>query len=125
MKWFRPILTDSGGYQVFSLAQGKRGQDNLVKIREDGVRFKSYLDGSEHFFSPEKVIDIQLDLGSDIMMPLDYCPSAEADKEEISEAVRLTSKWFEMAWITIRRRRRKESFRELCLRLFKEVHTQT
>lgn len=98
MNWPKPILTDSGGYQVFSLAQGKRGQGSLVKIQENGVEFRSYLDGSKHFFSPEKVIDIQLDLGSDIMMPLDYCPSAEASEKEIAEAVRLTSKWFEMAW---------------------------
>ena len=98
MKWTKPILTDSGGYQVFSLAQGKRGQENLVKIKETGVEFQSYIDGSKHFFSPEKVIDIQFDLGSDIMMPLDWCPSAEATKKEIAEAVRLTSKWFELAW---------------------------
>ncbi len=98
MKWTKPILTDSGGYQVFSLAQGKRGQENLVKIKETGVEFQSYIDGSKHFFSPEKVIDIQFGLGSDIMMPLDWCPSAEATKKEIAEAVRLTSKWFELAW---------------------------
>lgn len=98
MNWSKPILTDSGGYQIFSLSQGKRGQGSLVRIKENGVEFRSYLDGSKHFLSPEKVIDIQLDLGSDIMMPLDFCPSANVTKEEIAEAVRLTGKWFEKAW---------------------------
>ena len=120
--WNKPILTDSGGYQVFSLGryknnsrkselfsmstQAQTGLVNndenkdveLVKITDDGVKFKSFIDGSEHFFTPEKVIDIQLDLGSDIIMPLDYCPSAEADKNEIEHAVDLTNKWFKIAF---------------------------
>ncbi len=95
MHWDKPILTDSGGYQVFSLAQAK---DSLVKIKEDGVEFKSYKDGSKHMFTPEKVIDYQLTIGSDIMMPLDFCPSAEATHEEIEKAVDITSSWFEKAW---------------------------
>ncbi|MFA6423208.1 MAG: tRNA guanosine(34) transglycosylase Tgt [Patescibacteria group bacterium] len=104
--WNKPILTDSGGYQVFSLGKNKfkisNDEDNdfgeLVKITDEGVEFKSFIDGSKHFFSPEKVIDIQLDLGSDIIMPLDYCPSAEADKSEIERAVDLTNIWFERAY---------------------------
>lgn len=95
--WNRPILTDSGGYQVFSLSQGKRGSQNLVKILDEGVEFKSYKDGSKHLFTPERVIDIQLTIGSDIMMPLDFCPSAEAEYKEISKAVDITTKWFEKA----------------------------
>jgi len=95
MHWDRPILTDSGGYQVFSLSQGN---DSLVKIREDGAEFRSYKDGSKHMFTPEGVIDYQLIIGSDIMMPLDYCPSAEASHDEIEKAVETTSKWFEKAW---------------------------
>lgn len=102
MSWDRPILTDSGGYQVFSLGSGRReeGKDakSLVKIKETGVEFSSHLDGSKHLFTPEKVIDIQATLGADIMMPLDYCPSANAPREEIEKAVDLTSKWFEKAW---------------------------
>ncbi|MFA6963594.1 MAG: tRNA guanosine(34) transglycosylase Tgt [Patescibacteria group bacterium] len=93
MGWDKPILTDSGGYQVFSLAKNS----DLVKITEDGVEFKSHLDGSKHFFTPEKVIDIQLDLGVDILMPLDVCPSGTASKEEIEEAVRLTIAWAKRA----------------------------
>lgn len=95
MNWSGPILTDSGGYQVFSLSEGKEG--SLVKITEEGVTFQSVYDGSKHLFTPEKVIDIQTNLGSDIMMPLDVCPSAEAVKSEILNAVELTSKWFERA----------------------------
>ncbi len=64
MNWSRPILTDSGGFQVYSLS-------DLRKLKKDGVEFRSHLDGSKHFFSPEKVILIQRSIGSDIMMPLD------------------------------------------------------
>ncbi|MCU0406031.1 MAG: tRNA guanosine(34) transglycosylase Tgt, partial [Ignavibacteriaceae bacterium] len=66
MNWQKPILTDSGGYQVYSLS-------SLRKLKEDGVEFRSHLDGSSHFFSPEKVIQIQRSIGSDIMMVLDEC----------------------------------------------------
>ena len=67
MNWDKPILTDSGGFQVFSLGE-------LRKIKEEGVHFRSHLDGSKHFLSPEKSIEIQNNLGSDIMMVLDECP---------------------------------------------------
>jgi queuine tRNA-ribosyltransferase len=101
MNWQKPILTDSGGYQVFSLSQNKsqneeansRSIENLVKITLDGVEFKSHLDGSKHFFTPEKVIQIQLDLGVDVLMPLDVCPSGKATKEEVKKAVDLTIGW--------------------------------
>lgn len=95
MHWNLPILTDSGGYQVFSLARAK---NSLVKIKENGAEFRSYKDGSKHMFTPEGVIDYQLIIGSDILMPLDYCPSAEASHDEIEKAVDITSKWFEKAW---------------------------
>jgi queuine tRNA-ribosyltransferase len=86
MAWPGPILTDSGGYQVFSLS-------GLRKVSDEGVRFRSHIDGSERFLSPEKVIDIQLALGSDLMMVLDECPSSEADRESIVRAVRRTLNW--------------------------------
>lgn len=95
MNWNGPILTDSGGYQVFSLSQGK---NSLVKIKNNGVEFRSYKDGSRHMFTPEGVIDYQLTIGSDIMMPIDFCPSAEASYEEIERAVDITSNWFDKAW---------------------------
>lgn len=104
MRWEKPILTDSGGYQVFSLGkkpdklsansyQLSAGRNSLVRISSDGVEFKSHLDGSKHFFTPEKVIDIQLDLGVDILMPLDVCPAGDASKKEIERAVVLTLEW--------------------------------
>lgn len=84
--WNTPILTDSGGYQVFSLS-------GLRKIREDGVEFRSHLDGSKHFFTPERVIDIQRNLGSDIMMVLDECVPYDADYQYTVHSVALTSRW--------------------------------
>jgi len=96
MGWTSPILTDSGGYQVFSLSQGREGK-SLVKITNKGVEFSSYKDGSKHLFTPEKVVDIQFSIGSDIMMPLDWCPSAEASDAEVEKAVDMTTSWFERA----------------------------
>ncbi len=102
MNWGGGVLTDSGGYQVFSLGEYRNYQtkvkEPLSKIVKRGVWFRSHLDGSKHLFTPEKVIDIQLDLGSDIIMPLDYCPSADADRAEIEKAVLVTNLWFKRAW---------------------------
>ena len=70
--WDRPILTDSGGFQVFSLSANR-------KLKEEGVTFRSHIDGSKHLFTPEKVVDIQRSIGSDIMMALDECPSGKSD----------------------------------------------
>jgi queuine tRNA-ribosyltransferase len=103
MRWDRPILTDSGGYQVFSLGKknpvGANGRSpkNLVKITEQGVHFKSHLDGSKHFFTPEKVIDIQRNLGSDIMMVLDECAPYPCTKEYAKSAMNRTHNWAEQA----------------------------
>tara|TARA_B100000945_G_scaffold63289_1_gene47272 strand:+ start:919 stop:2046 length:1128 start_codon:yes stop_codon:yes gene_type:complete len=90
MNWNGIILTDSGGYQVYSL-QGMR------KISNDGVTFQSHLDGSKHHFTPEKVVDIQRSIGSDIMMMLDVCPPGDADKAKWIEALNLTTKWAKRA----------------------------
>jgi queuine tRNA-ribosyltransferase len=84
--WNGPILTDSGGFQVFSLQA-------LRKISEDGVEFRSHRDGSKHFFSPEKVISIQRNLGSDIMMVLDECVPFGADKDYTAKSLALTTRW--------------------------------
>lgn len=86
MNWDKPILTDSGGFQVFSLAK-------LRKIKDDGVEFSSHIDGSKHFFTPEKVIDIQNILGSDIMMPLDECVPYPAEHDYTKKSLKLTHKW--------------------------------
>jgi queuine tRNA-ribosyltransferase len=86
MNWDRPILTDSGGFQVFSLS-------DLKKIREDGVEFKSPVDGSMHFFTPEKVIQIQRNLDSDIIMPLDECPAPDVSRSYAEKSTDLTLRW--------------------------------
>ena len=90
MNWNRPILTDSGGFQVFSLSQFR-------KITPDGVKFKSHIDGAEHFLTPESVIDIQTTLGSDIMMVLDECPPYPAERKYIEESLDLTLAWAKRA----------------------------
>ena len=86
MNWDRPILTDSGGYQVFSL-------EELRTIEEDGVDFQDHLSGDRHFFSPEKVIEIQETLGSDIMMAFDECPPADASEEYMRDSMARTTRW--------------------------------
>ncbi len=86
MNWSKPILTDSGGYQVFSLSE-------LRKLKADGVEFRSHLDGSKHFFTPKKVIDIQRSIGSDIMMVLDECTPYPCDYDYAVKSTELTSNW--------------------------------
>ena len=88
MGWSGPILTDSGGFQVFSLAV-------LRKITEKGVEFQSHIDGSKHFLTPEDIIEIQLDLGSDVLMPLDECVHYPAERDYAAESLRLTKIWAE------------------------------
>ena len=88
MNWNHPILTDSGGFQVFSLA-------DLNKITEDGVEFKSHLDGSKHFFSPEKSIDIQNKLGADIIMAFDECSDYGVSYEYARKALERTNHWLD------------------------------
>ncbi len=86
MGWDRPILTDSGGFQVFSLA-------SLRKVTDAGVEFQSHLDGSRHFFSPELSMEIQKSLGSDIVMAFDECPPYTLDKKQIAQSMERTLNW--------------------------------
>ncbi|MBD3360283.1 tRNA guanosine(34) transglycosylase Tgt [Candidatus Peregrinibacteria bacterium] len=100
INWDRPILTDSGGFQVFSLAQEKGFTKNKkfktsVKIDEDGVEFRSHLDGSRHYLTPEKVIKIQHDLGADIIMAFDECAPADSSESYFREAMTRTHNWAE------------------------------
>ena len=90
MSWPHPILTDSGGFQVMSLK-------SLGRVTEDGVWFRSHLDGSSHFLSPERAVEIQLALGSDIMMCLDECVEYPASHETLERAVGLTTRWAKRA----------------------------
>jgi len=86
--WDQPILTDSGGYQIFSLPE-------LRSMSEEGVRFKSHIDGSQHLFTPETVVDIQRFLGSDIMMVLDECTPYPCNEEYVDRSNELTIRWAE------------------------------
>jgi queuine tRNA-ribosyltransferase len=85
-RWSRPILTDSGGFQVFSLSE-------IRTITEEGVTFRSHIDGSRHLFTPERVMEIQRALGSDIAMAFDHCPPGQADRSLAEEASRRSLEW--------------------------------
>lgn len=89
--WERPILTDSGGFQVFSLAANR-------KLTEEGAWFRSHIDGSKHLFTPESVVDIERSIGADIMMALDECPPGTADIDYARKSLRLTQRWLERGW---------------------------
>ncbi|MEM7631133.1 MAG: tRNA guanosine(34) transglycosylase Tgt [Pseudomonadota bacterium] len=86
MNWDKPILTDSGGFQVMSLA-------GLRKLTEEGVTFKSHIDGSKHALTPERSMEIQRLLGSDIVMCFDECPALPADRDRIADSMRLSMRW--------------------------------
>ena len=88
MNWDKPILTDSGGFQVFSLGP-------LRKIKEEGVEFRSHLDGSKHFLSPEKATEIQNAIGSDIIMAFDECAPYPADRQYVKNSLERTTRWLE------------------------------
>ena len=86
MGWKRAVTTDSGGFQLFSLAE-------LRKIKEEGVEFQSHIDGTRHFFTPENIVDFQLTIGSDIIMPLDECVHYPATRDYVEDSVDLTLRW--------------------------------
>lgn len=89
--WKRPILTDSGGFQVFSLSANR-------KLKEEGAYFRSHIDGSKHLFTPEGVVDIQRSIGSDIMMALDECPPGDSDYQYAKKSLALTLRWLRRGW---------------------------
>jgi queuine tRNA-ribosyltransferase len=98
MRWDGPILTDSGGFQVFSLAE-------LRTLDDDGVTFRSHLDGSSHTFTPENVVDAQRDIGSDVMMVLDECPPGTVDEAHARRAAERTVRWAGRAFVRYRETR--------------------
>ncbi|MDE6459116.1 MAG: tRNA-guanine transglycosylase, partial [Muribaculum sp.] len=89
--WQKPILTDSGGFQVFSLSANR-------KLKEEGAWFRSHIDGSKHLFTPENVVDIQRIIGSDIMMALDECPPGTSDYDYAKKSLGLTLRWLKRGW---------------------------
>src|SRR5689334_17228741 len=97
MSWPRAILTDSGGFQVFSL-------DSLRKVTEEGVLFRSHLNGDQHMFTPESTIDVQAALGSDIMMVLDECLAYPASHEAARASTERTLRWARAAYVHYRKR---------------------
>ena len=114
MNWDRPILTDSGGFQVFSLGA-------MRKIREEGVEFRSHIDGSKHMLSPERSIEIQNALGADIIMAFDECTPYPADRSYVKDSLERTTRWL---------RRCKEYHKDtesasLCLGSCREACMQT
>src|SRR5256884_1450138 len=88
MSWDRAILTDSGGFQVFSL-------NELRKVNEEGVTFRSHLDGSSHFFSPESAMEAEIGLGADIIMAFDECTEYPADRVRARDSMEMTLRWAE------------------------------
>ncbi|MBI1316046.1 tRNA guanosine(34) transglycosylase Tgt [bacterium] len=92
MGWDRPMLTDSGGYQIFSLSEQR-------KLSEEGARFKSHIDGSMHFFSPESVVDIQRIIGADFIMAFDECPPYPAEQAYVAKSMELTHRWLDRCWM--------------------------
>ena len=91
MNWRKPILTDSGGFQVFSLSDNR-------KLTEEGAHFRSHIDGSKHLFTPEGVVDIERTIGADIMMALDECPPGMADYSYAKKSLGLTHRWLARGW---------------------------
>ncbi|MBD5365656.1 MAG: tRNA guanosine(34) transglycosylase Tgt [Bacteroides sp.] len=89
--WEKPILTDSGGFQVFSLS-------GIRKLTEEGVWFRSHIDGSKHLFTPENVVDIERSIGADIMMALDECTPGTADRQYARKSLDLTMRWLDRGW---------------------------
>lgn len=103
--WNKPILTDSGGFQVFSLS-------GIRKISEEGVQFRSHIDGSKHLFTPENVVDIQRSIGADIMMALDECPPGTSDYNYAKQSLELTLRWLDRGWKQFNQTEGKYGYRQ-------------
>ncbi|MDR2882398.1 MAG: tRNA guanosine(34) transglycosylase Tgt [Alistipes sp.] len=103
--WERPMLTDSGGFQVFSLADCR-------KITEEGCRFASHIDGSRHLFTPENVVDTQRSIGADIMMAFDECPPGTADRAYAEKSLELTHRWLARCWERYERTEPRYGYRQ-------------
>lgn len=113
--WQGPVLTDSGGFQVFSLGLGSKAEA-LAAVTDEGVKFRSHLDGSEIFLTPEKSIEIQHKIGADIIMAFDECTPDDADKEYAREALERTHRWAErsvQAWERLGRKSAQGNYQAL------------
>ena len=117
MGWERPILTDSGGYQVYSLS-GSR------KIQEEGVKFQSHIDGSYHFFTPERAIEIQRSIGADIIMAFDECTPYPCDYAYAKRSMHLTHRWLGRCFTAMEQTEPKYAMSKRCFRLYKAAPTK-
>ncbi|MEZ5104397.1 MAG: tRNA guanosine(34) transglycosylase Tgt [Draconibacterium sp.] len=104
-RWDKPILTDSGGFQVFSLG-------DIRKLSEEGARFQSHIDGSYHMFTPENVIDIQRSIGADIIMAFDECTPGNADFDYAKKSLELTQRWLERCFVQFRNTQPKYGYEQ-------------
>lgn len=118
MHWDKPILTDSGGFQVFSLGP-------LRKITEEGVEFRSHLDGSKHFLTPEKAMEIQNALGSDIMMAFDECAPYPATKEYVKNSLERTTRWLERCKVAHKNPEKQALFGIIQGGMYKDLREQS
>lgn len=118
MNWDKPILTDSGGFQVFSLGP-------LRKIKEEGVEFRSHLDGSKHFLSPEKATEIQNALGSDIIMAFDECAPYPADRQYVKNSLERTTRWLERCKVAHKYPERQALFGIVQGGMYKDLREQS
>ncbi|MFA6393368.1 MAG: tRNA guanosine(34) transglycosylase Tgt [Patescibacteria group bacterium] len=115
MGWDRPLVSDSGGFQIFSLIRNttrKNGKKPLGEIHEEGVYFKSPIDGSEQFLSPEKSIKIQFDLGTDIIIALDDCPPNHSSQPELKKSIERTIRWGERCFSEYHRQIKKRKIQK-------------
>jgi len=103
--WDKPILTDSGGFQVFSLTENR-------KLREEGAEFRSHIDGSKHLFTPEKVIDIERSIGADIIMAFDECTPGDADYNYAKRSLELTERWLDRCFLRFNETEPKYGYRQ-------------
>jgi len=122
--WHRPLMTDSGGFQIFSLACKKEGK-KLVEVEDKGVTFFSHLDGSKHFFTPEKAIKIQKKLGADIILVLDECASYPVSKSYARRAMERTHSWALRSLSQIEKRDRQKVFGIVQGGVFKDLREQS
>lgn len=116
--WDRPILTDSGGFQVFSLSDNR-------KLHEEGAEFRSHLDGSKHMFTPEKVMDIERSIGADIIMAFDECCPGDADYNYAKQSLGLTERWLDRCFARSTARSRNTATGKVSSRSYRDASIRT
>lgn len=116
--WDRPILTDSGGFQVFSLSDNR-------KLHEEGAEFRSHLDGSKHMFTPEKVMDIERSIGADIIMAFDECCPGDADYNYAKQSLGLTERWLDRCFARFNSTEPKYGYRQSLFRSYRDASIRT